>query len=133
MHVFSSNRSRELFTMNNVFPFEYVDGNNHYVVAGKLYLVHKVTGKECLGCVIDDNGCSMNVTLESGMNLKVPRAVFSNKDKSWHLPHNDEYDIVQVDPISIKIMQLGNFHITMNRFLSVAGNNQFSNIKLISV
>ena len=135
VHVFSSNRIRELFTLNNVFPFEYVDGSNHYIVAGKVYLVHKVTGKECLGCIVDDDGCSMlNVTLESGLNLKVPRPVFNNKDRSWHLPHNDEYDVVQVDPIRIKIMQSGNFHITMNRFLSVAGNdNQYSSNTLISV
>ena len=134
VHVFSSSRLRELFTMNSVYPFEYIDGVNHYVVAGKVYLVHKVTGKECLGCVVDDDGCFLDVTLESGVNLKVPRPVFSNKDRSWHLPHNDEYDVVQVDPIRIKIMQSGNFHITMNRFLSVAGNdNQYSSNTLISV
>ena len=133
VHVFSSSRLRELFTMNSVYPFEYIDGVNHYVVAGKVYLVHKVTGKECLGCVVDDDGCFLDVTLESGVNLKVPRPVFSNKDRSWHLPHNDEYNVVQVDPIRVKIMQSGNIHITINRFLSVAGNNQYSNHKLISV
>ena len=133
LHVLSSSRLRELFTMNNVFPFEYVGGTDRYVVAGKVYLVHKDTGKECLGCVIDDNECTMNVTLESGINLKVPRPVFSNKDRSWHLPHNDEYKVVQVDPIRIKILQSGNLHLTINRFLSVVGNNQFTNNKLISV
>ena len=83
--------------------------------------------------VIYDNECTMSVTLESGINLKVPRPVFSNKDRSWHLPHNDEYKVVQVDPIRIKLLQSGNLHLTINRFLSVVGNNQFTNNKLISV
>ena len=55
LHVYSSNRMKELFMMNNVFPFEYIDGPNHYIVASKVYLAHKLTEKECLGCILDDD------------------------------------------------------------------------------
>ena len=121
-HLFSSRRLREIFTFNQVFPFEYHDGSNHYSVGAKVYLVDRGDGKECIGCVMEEDTESLHVVLESGESVTVPRPFFSNEDKSWHYSHNDEYNLKQIDPIRIKIMQSGSFHITINRFLSVNGH-----------
>ena len=54
VHIHSRRRLIQLFTKNELYPFEYMDGDIVITSAWKLILIDRVTGKETFGYIVDE-------------------------------------------------------------------------------
>ena len=79
IHLYSVEILKSISIMNKVFPFDFIDGCNHYITGTKLSLIHKYTGRECLGHVINETDVFININVESAIIISLPtRALFNN-------------------------------------------------------
>ena len=69
---------------------------------------------------------------DTGATTIMPRPIYSNVDRSWHLSHNDEYTFIEYHPVRLKVNKTGTCNLTLNRFLSENDNCSYNN-NLVSV
>lgn len=86
IHVSSLGRMEEIFSFNGVCPFVIRDNgsNRIFCCGGKVYVKEKLSGKEGIGIVQqEDIDGNVIVLLEIGTRIKVKKPKFNEKDGTW--------------------------------------------------
>ena len=121
MHLHSHKRIQELFEKNEVNPF-LVDtcGENEdrsFSCAGKVVVKKRGTRLEANGYVEKEEKNRFSVILENEDAVEVEKPQFNKESGRWlYLSRvSDCYDIIEYDPVRIKILEKGNIHFLFHR------------------
>lgn len=127
VYINSKRRVEELFEVkdrNALFVRDRSDESKIHGCAGRMIIKWKQSGKEGIGYVMDEeeddeeHGGNTSMVLQmEGTNeeLKVNCPTFSNEDGRWVFSSERNFDIVEYEPIRIKILEGGNLHILCHR------------------
>ena len=127
IYINSRKRMIELFSKNELCPFEIIEGDILITVAAKIILSEINTGKEIYGYVNDEESYDMNIQciLADGTIFTCRRPEYDIDQGIWNYFNDDKYTIVQYNPIRIRIVASGSCQMTYNRFKL---NNRRNNI-----
>lgn len=122
IHVSSKHRMEEIFTLNGVCPFTCCDNkkNRIYCCGGKVSVQELSSSREGIGIVQSEDGFgNIKVLLEIGESITIKKPLYVAGDGTWDYNHsvNDEYKIIQYDPIRMRIIKTGNCSLVMNCFI----------------
>ena len=119
IHIHSKERIEELFAKNGVCAFlaEVKNENKSYTCAGRVIVRVKGTRKEGIGYVDKEKDDRFFITLESGLEIDVMKPLFEKEAGRWIFcsGNEDKYEIVEYDPVRIKILEKGNIHFLFHR------------------
>jgi len=125
IHIASKRMLMELFSLNGVCPFMMQDDGRRnvlYCCGGKVMLKEVSSEREGVGMVDDeDTNGNFVVKLEVGETTVIKRPTFVENFGTWDYSscHNEKYQMVQYDPIRIRILKSGTSSIVMNRFVRI--------------
>ena len=120
IHIASRKRIVEIFSKNDVCPFESVDekSNMIHTCSGKVVVRSKLSLRECIGYVVDEITLQskIRVKLETDEILELHVPKYDSEDGSWSYSGNDDiYIIVQYWPIRFKVFHNGQCQMTLNQ------------------
>ena len=121
IHINSKERIEELFAKNGVCAFlvnvKNDEKNTSYTCAGRVIVRVKGTRKEGIGYVDKEEQNRFFITLESGLKIDVTKPFFEKETGRWIFGYNneDKYEIVEYEPVRIKILEKGNIHFLFHR------------------
>ena len=118
IHIHSKKQMIELFSKNELCPFEIIEGDIVITVAPKIILREVISGKEIYGYVADEDNYDMNIQciLADGTSFTCRRPEYDMKMGIWEYFNDDKYNILQYNPIRIRIVTSGSCQMTYNRF-----------------
>ena len=136
VHIASRKRMVELFSLKNVSYFEIFDDEKLEIqsAAGQMSVVDVATGLVGIGYVLDENrnGKQLEVMLENNKRIVFESGPKLRDDGVWEcgqlgspLLNNDEqYRIMDYNPIRLKIHLSGWLHITYNHIVLSLNNTK---------
>ena len=121
VHIHSKKRMQEIFEMNGVCAF-FTEGKEDeaklYGCAGRAILKCK-RGKEGTAYVMDEGDGVFYLQLENGKDVEVPIPLFKSEIGRWDFSRcnsdDNEYRIIEYDPVRIKVYDMGNMHFLFHR------------------
>ena len=123
IHIASKARMVDIFECNQVRPFEYKKDNDETTIhtcSGKVILKEKNSEKDDVGYIMEEDRYdgTIVILMESGRECRMKRPVYDRLLRSWDVSHcnDDKYEIIEYNPIRIKVFKSGNCQMTLNKF-----------------
>ena len=134
IHIHSRDRIEDLFEIAGVSPFSVLEKNDNkkkYGCSGRIILKKKGSRLQVSGYVISESngGDELEVQLETNEFVNIPAPSFCNESGQWQYGFHPSYDIVEYDPVRIKVQEYGNaqflFHVykidlTTNKLIPIS-------------
>ena len=121
IHIHSRDRMIDLFQKGGVCAFlthDKEDSRIQYGSSGRAVLRSKDSGLQVVGFVLGESasGDVLELQLETNEMVHIPTPKFCNISEQWEYGFHSEYDVVEYDPIRIKVQEYGNIHFFFHRF-----------------
>lgn len=132
MYIDSKERMEELFEINErnaFFARDRIDESKIYGCAGRVVLkLDDDHGLERKGYVmeeVDGDASKVRVYLEDNSgDIKINRPCFCNESGKWRFENGDGYEIVEYEPVRIKVLEGGNIHMLFHRICFKDNTNE---------
>ena len=131
-HIASKDRMVELFTFNEVCPFEFGNSSGLNTCSAKISVLDTNSLQEGIGYVLEEDRVanSFTVLLECGKKFDINIPFYDSDLGSWQLTGNDEYKMLQYWPIRIKLLiKSGYCHMTFNKYILSTDNSNEPKVK----
>ena len=132
MYIDSKERMEELFEINKrnaFFARDKVEESKIYGCAGRVVLkLDYDQGLESKGYImeeVDGDAGKVRVYLEdNGGDIEINRPSFCTESGKWRFVNGDGYEIIEYDPVRIKVYEGANIHILIHRICFKENTNE---------